>query len=169
VNPWSSAEPGRESAERELFARRARALDPAEVPSLATVLRAAEVRREAHAAGGARGRAFMAMALAAACMMAALTRLPHPQAGIEPRASIAAELDASSPSELVAASVQEPAAGDTCASQDERLALEEQQCVVPTPLYTPRRRSPGRPSFTPATRTSRARSRRSRRPPRLTR
>ena len=50
------------------------ALEPAIVPSLASVLQRAEATREAR---GARGRAFVAMALAAACMMAAATRLPR--------------------------------------------------------------------------------------------
>jgi hypothetical protein len=138
VNPWSSAEAGGESTERELFARRARALDPAEVPSLAAVLGAAEVRREAHAAGSARGRAFVAVALAAACMMAALTKLPHAQSGVRQSDSIAAETDASSGSDIIAASAEEPPAGDTCTSEDARLALEEQQvCSTPVQLYTP--------------------------------
>jgi hypothetical protein len=145
VNPWSGAEGG-ESMERELFARRARALEPARVPPLADVLRAARVKREEHdgrerhAMGSARGRTVMAVALAAACMMATLTKLPSIGNQIGPRASIAAEMDASAGGEIVPASTQEPAAGDTCSARDERLALgieEQQACFAPAPLYTP--------------------------------
>jgi hypothetical protein len=141
VNPWSRAEAGGESVERDLFARRARALEPAVVPSLAAVLREAAARREARAVVSARGRSFVAMALAAACLMAALTKVPRPETLSGTREPIAAERDASAGSEaapVIASSAQEPAAGDTCSMEDQRLALEEEQaCFTPAPLYTP--------------------------------
>ena len=132
MNPWSEAEPGSEAMDRELFARRARALEPAAVPSLSEVLRAAraeEDSRETRAARGAQGRAFVAMALAAACMTAAVTKLP----GIATRGTIAAEVDASAPG---ATSKTEMATTAACELHDEVLMSEEQACFAPAPLFT---------------------------------
>jgi hypothetical protein len=142
VSPWSRAEAEGESFERELFARRARALKPGSVPSLDAVLRAAESRREVAAAGHARGRAFVAMALAAACLVAALTKLPRGEARHGGAAAITRDIDASagvggfSPA-LFAAAAPEPPAGSECTVDDARLAREERACMAPAHLYTP--------------------------------
>jgi hypothetical protein len=100
VSPWSRAEAGEdgsargvaapasdERAERELFARRARALGPAGVPTLAAVLRAADV---AQARGARRARPLAALALAAACVGAVWVGLP----GTNASRTIVADLDA---------------------------------------------------------------------------
>jgi hypothetical protein len=144
VNPWSRAEPGSEAMERELFARRARALETRRapevgsagaVPSLASVLRAAkanEERRETDAARSAHGRTFVAMALAAACMMAAFTKLPSTPS-TRARDAIAAEMDASAPR---ASLTLETASEETCTLDDEVLVSEERACLAPAPLFT---------------------------------
>ncbi len=135
MSPWSEAQTESESFERDLFARRARALPPAAVPSLETVMRAAAARREAAAAKSARGRMFVAMSLAAACMMAAITRLPHGDVRGAGPASIVPDVDAAtstapfSPHQLASA-VEDPAPAGEC--EDQRLALEEHVCVAPT-------------------------------------
>jgi hypothetical protein len=141
VNPWSGAEPGSEAAERALFARRARAeqaLGPAVVPSLASVLEAARTSddgRETRAQRGAQSRAFVAMALAAACMAAAVTKLPTATT----RGSIAADFDAGAPSATNGARgagrAIEPAMA-TCELDDEVLMSEERACFAPTALFT---------------------------------
>jgi hypothetical protein len=99
VSPWSRAETGDgsvkgaaapaldERAERELFARRARALGPSEVGSLASVLRAADVSR---ARSSLRAPPLAAFALAAACFAAAWAGLP----GTNASRTIVADLDA---------------------------------------------------------------------------
>jgi hypothetical protein len=136
VNPCSSAdrESESESFERELFARRARALEPGAIPSLASVLRAAEAKRESSAAWGARGRAAVAMTLAAACMMAALSKLPL----AEERGTIVAEIDASAPPPVRAlARGAETTSADVCTMTDEVLASEESACFAPAQLFTP--------------------------------
>ena len=86
MNPWSRAETG-EPEERELFARRARALPPASLPALADVLRAADESREQ---SGARSRVLMGAILAAACFAATVTALPTigKHATTSPHASI---------------------------------------------------------------------------------
>ena len=147
MNPWSEAEPGSEASERELFARRARALEPAAVPSLGEVLRAARAAAPARAARsaedsgdpraarGAQGRAFVAMALAAACMTAAVTKLP----GAAVRGSIAAEVDASAPGRAPgpgSGSGTPLASSATCELEDEVLVSEERACFAPAPLFT---------------------------------
>jgi hypothetical protein len=131
VNPWSGADADRdgERMERELFAGRARALGPAAIPSLASVLRAAETSRETRAARSAHGRAFMAMMLAAACMTAAITKLPTAAT----TGAIAPDVDASAPR---AASAYETAAAATCTLDDELLVSEESACFAPAPLFT---------------------------------
>ncbi len=113
--------------ERDLFARRARAMEPASVPSLASVLSAVDESRETSAARSAHGRALMTLALAAACMLASITKLPL----TETRASIEGEnIDASAPRALVAASES------TCSLDDEIAASEERACVDPTRLFS---------------------------------
>jgi hypothetical protein len=139
VSPWRSNESD-ERLERDLFARRARALEPAIVPSLASVLQQAEATREAR---GARGRAFVAMALAAACMMAAATRLPRTEIRAGVAESIAAEIDASATSVMSSAVAQEVPPGATCSMDDEIFTSEERTCFAPAPLFTPA------PTFTP--------------------
>jgi hypothetical protein len=141
VNPWMTAQPGSEALERDLFARRARAMEPAQVPPLAAVLRAVETNRETRAARGAQGRTFMAMALAAACLMAAFTRLPSTEA----TGAIVADLDASAPRQGTAVLT---ASAATCTLDDETsdpLMSIERACVAPAPLFTA-----APPSFTAA-------------------
>ena len=148
MNPWNGAEPesAEEAEERDLFARRARALGPAEVGSLASVLRAARGRRDlpealggdtwGPAAPGARVRTLVAVTLAAACMTAAVTRLPRSQTS----GTIAPEIDASSPR---MASAADPAgtagtagSGASCTASDEVLVSEETACFSPA-LFIP--------------------------------
>jgi hypothetical protein len=129
VSPWSRAERESEAAERELFVRRARALEPAVIPSLASVLRAADDEsRESDAARNAHGRTFVAMALAAACMMAAATKLPTTEA----RGMIAAERDAGAPRGYTL----ETASAETCTLDDAVLFSEEKACSAPVPLFS---------------------------------
>ena len=140
MNPWSSAEAGDESLERELFARRARALAPAVVPSLASVLRAAEATREAREIRRARGRASVAVILAAACMMAALTRLPRTETRGErgeTGESIAADIDASAGYPVSQSIAQDVPAEPVCSIDDEIVASEEPACFASAPLFTP--------------------------------
>jgi hypothetical protein len=155
VNPWSKAEPGTESAgsdgqgsesfERELFARRARAIGPAAIPSLASVMRAAEATQEEHPAQGARGRAIVALALAAACLMAASTRVPH----VETNGMIVPDMDAAAPA-LASASrpvlslyAAEATPAGECTLGEEIASAEERACFAPVtppaagPLFTP--------------------------------
>jgi hypothetical protein len=78
-----------ETMERDLFERRARAMDaPAGVPSLDAVLRAASeepsvavpmrpVRDESRERSGARARAWSGFALAAACVIAVMKTVSH--------------------------------------------------------------------------------------------
>jgi hypothetical protein len=147
VNPWNGAEPesAEEAEERDLFARRARALGRAEVGSLASVLRAARVSRDltealggdqwSPAASGARVRTLVAVTLAAACMTAAVTRLPRTRTSN----AIAPEIDASSP-HLTSApdtggSAGTAGSGATCFASDEVLVSEEAACFSPA-LFT---------------------------------
>jgi hypothetical protein len=136
VSPWRSNESdeGDEGLERHLFARRARALEPAVVPSLASVLQRAEATREAR---GAHGRVFVAMALAAACMMAAATRIPRTEIRAGAAESIAAEIDASATNVMSSAVAQEAPPGATCSMDDEIFTSEERTCFAPAPLFTP--------------------------------
>jgi hypothetical protein len=144
VSPWSSAETEKETMadgeafERELFARRARALGAEAVPSLASVMRAAESNREESAVRGARGRVIMAAVLAAACMMAALTRIPR----VETSGAIVAEVDAAAPA---SDTIVEAAPAGECTMNEEIVASEESACVAPTPLFTPARLFSARP------------------------
>ncbi|MGO8998712.1 MAG: hypothetical protein ACLQVI_35770 [Polyangiaceae bacterium] len=147
MNPLRSAETeaeteSSEALERELFARRARALDPVVVPSLASVLRAAEVKREARVARGARVQTFAAMALAAACMVATLTKLPRTETRRVPAESIAAERDASAGAPMTLASAEDVPPGATCSMEEATLPSEERACVMPAPLFTPAPASP---------------------------
>ncbi len=146
MNPWSRAEPGSEAVERELFARRARAMEArgtaSGAPSLASVRQAAksgrrsravDESREADASRSAHGRAFVAMALAAACMMAAFTKLPSAQ----PRDAIVADVDASAARGGPSARALETRSSDTCTLDDEVLVSEERRsCLAPAPLFS---------------------------------
>ena len=76
MNPWSRAESGAERDERELFARRARALAPMKPPPLSAVLRAAEKTAVPHGPRGSRASSFATFVLAAACFAAVWHRLP---------------------------------------------------------------------------------------------
>ncbi len=142
MNPWNEAEASDESLERELFARRARALDAPDVPSLSAVMRAAEARRlEVAPVKGNRGHApVLALALAAACAMAAITRLPRGET--PPGDTIRAEIDAGPAATFMTAAASNEVAtpGSTCSLDDERLArgeAEERECVAPAAQYTP--------------------------------
>ncbi len=150
MNPWSGAEGATsvpnvtdatdEASERELFARRARALEPAALPSLASILRAADVPVEAVVASSTaglpgsqpgRGRTVVAMLLAAACMTAAITRLP----GTEARQTISAE-DAGAPGMARFESTMELASSEEVCSMDNEVAsAEESACVSPAPVF----------------------------------
>lgn len=125
MNPWSDGGPKEETAERGLFERRARALGPAAVPSLASVLRAVDAPKEPFALRGSRGRTLMAMTLAAACMMAAVTRLPSSST----HATIRAESDAGAARVATTSVSYETAAADTCTMDDDRLVSEETVCL----------------------------------------
>jgi hypothetical protein len=74
------------------------------------------------------------MALAAACMAAAVTRLPRTQT----ERAIAADADATSPRQTPVpetaarvAPTSAPPAGTTCTSSDDALSPEEETCVTP--------------------------------------
>ena len=128
MSRWSSTEVD-ESAERALFARRAQALGPAEVPSLDAVLEAADREGERVAPSGVRGsrsRALVATALAAACVAAAFAKLPRTEA----RVTITADGDAG-----VRRAAVQPAmvSGATCSLGDGVLAAEESACFEPPP------------------------------------
>jgi len=125
VNPWSGAEAESELADRELFERRAQALGRESVPPLAAVLRAADAVPAAPAGNGAKARAFVAMTLAAACMAAAVTRLPSRDG----RPMISAEIDAGAR----AMTSYETASSETCSMDDEMLVSEETACIDPAP------------------------------------
>ena len=140
MNPWKGADPesAEEAEERALFTRRARVLARGEVASLASVLRAARVSRDVADARGGRVRAIVAVTLAAACMTAAVTRLP----GTQTRGAIAADIDASSPRPAVppetavhSAPASALTSGVPCSSSNEVLFSEEIACVSPT-LFT---------------------------------
>ena len=144
MSPWSRAEaegevnaPEEETFERDLFARRERALESAgtvgAIPALAVVLRAADVSREARVERSARGRSFVAMALAAACFTAALTKLP--QVETHPGA-IAADMDAGPPR---AGMLVEETAAETCAAGDYPFTAapaEPRACFPPAPTFS---------------------------------
>jgi hypothetical protein len=135
VNPWSDAGVGGaeietdESLERALFAHRAGALKAGIVPPLASVLRAVETTRELHAERGASGRAFVAMALVAACVMGVIAKLPR----IETTGSITADVDASAPGTPGAASESEGTPGALCSIDDGVCTSEERACFSPAP------------------------------------
>jgi hypothetical protein len=121
--------------ERALFAGRARAAGPANVPSLDAVLRAVDRSREAQETRRARGRAFVGMALAAACVATSVAGLPHVGAPMAARDRIVADLDASATSASV---VSEPPAAESCEREEEMVAMstEPPACYAPPASFT---------------------------------
>jgi hypothetical protein len=94
VIPWSRTEAsevdGDESAERELFARRAHVVQGAHVPSLAEVLRKAGARETPMP----RARIAVGAALAAACFAAVVTGHRSASPWVEGARTATAEVDA---------------------------------------------------------------------------
>jgi hypothetical protein len=144
VSPWSRAEPGDESKDRALFARRARAQAAGGVPSLADVMRALDKSRDELEARRARNRALVGMALAAACVAASITGVRSGRRdGIvaDPAASsakVASGTTVTSGAAMTSAR-EEPPAGE-CERQDEANDSHEQvvaMSTVPPACYAP--------------------------------
>ncbi len=137
MSAWSRAQPENEREERALFARRARALPPVSVPSLEAVLQEVDRAREAQEARRARGRAFVGMALAAACVAASIVSAPRIGGRLAAQDRITADLDASTSS--AALSFEAPTGPDeTCEQAPDHavvaMSAEPPACYAP-PVY----------------------------------
>ena len=132
VESADSAMDEEEALERALFEGRRRASErehgPAEAPPLEAVLRGVDESNVVRVERSAGARAVVAVALAAACFMAALTKLPRVDTGT---GSIAPDVDAGAPS--VAAFVEHAAAA-TCSDGVDPVEVcgsEERACYSP--------------------------------------
>lgn len=141
MSAWSRAQPENEREERALFARRAQALPPASLPSLEAVLREVDRAREAQEARRAHGRAFVGMALAAACVAASIVSAPRIGGRLATQDRITADLDASTPN--AALSFEPPTGPDeTCEQAPDHasdhaivaMSTEPPACYAP-PVY----------------------------------
>jgi hypothetical protein len=169
VNPWSDAE-GDEKLERDLFARRARALPDAQVPSLADVLRAADradraaraerpLIAQARAVPAERGatratpfaRVVMGLALAAAAFAATLTGLPEGPYSHSPPGTRVATSDGDAGATFASRGVLEndptlecveDKEASTCRSDLRYASIDVSACFGPMPTFTAYPREP---------------------------
>ncbi len=145
MSAWSRAQPEDERNERELFARRARALPPAPVPSLETVLREVDRAREAHEARRARGRALVSMALAAACVAASVASVPRVGSRLATHDRILADRDASTPSAVLSIEPETEACEAEPSREIVAMSSEPPACYAPPAAFPPQPTTPSVP------------------------
>ncbi len=122
-----------ESFERELFARRARALPAPVVPPLAAVMRLSKVQPVPAVIRPRRpGGRVVEVLLAVACVAVALAKLPRP--GPDQAKPIVADVDAGATAPLLVGGYS---SADECPMSDDMFASEGRACFAPEPAASP--------------------------------